>query len=544
MNGRLQATVGVLVAISVLLTSCAPAAAPGAPKAGPAASPKPAAEQPKSGGVLKHAGFQDEPTYDLHSTGRSLAFDQVGPAYSGLLQYDPADGRTIINDLAESYQISSDGKKVTFVLRKNIKWHDDKAFTAEDVKFNFDRWLKPPEGVAIARRAVVDGVDRVEAPNTSTVEVYLKYPRPAFIPVLASIAGVLLPPQHLKENKRMEFNVLGTGPFKLKEYKRGVSVELVKNKDYFLSGRPYLDGMITYLMPDATARFAALRSGQVRTMYVTSGNISTANMETLKKETDKFRVASFPGLVILLVHFGVKQPPFSDLRVRQAMDMVVDRKKIIDVMEGMGEITGPMPRGPWAIPDDELLKRPGYRGVTPADIEKAKAMLAEAGYPKGFQAEATIIAGYNKQTVFLQDQVKAIGIDVAIKIGDTATVERRQFAHDFAINVILQGEPVDEPDLFLSYYLTGGGRNYGGTSDKQIDDWYAEQSKIMDPAKRRELVLQIQRRVLDLAAPLVLYQHFFVSPYWKCVKGYYPEKQLTGWNNVKRQDVWLDTGCS
>lgn len=548
---RFFAAVATLGMVFLVLASCAPTAAPtAAPKVvptattAPAATPKPAAGQPQYGGILKHAAFMDEPTFDLQTTGRSLAFDQVGAAYSGLLQYDPEDGRKIIPDLAESYQISPDGKKVTFLLRKNVLWHDGKPFTADDVKFNFDRWMKPPEGVVIARKSVVEGVDRVEAPNANTVEVYLKYPRPAFITVLASIAGVMLPPQYLKDNKIMGFNVLGTGPFKLKDYKRGVSVELVKNKDYFLSGRPYLDGITEYLIADETARFAALRTGTVRTMYVTSGNISTAHVETLKSAlSDKVNVAMFPGLVIGVAHLGVKQPPFNDVRVRQAVDMAVDRKKILDVMEGRGEITGPMVRGLWALPDEELLKRPGFRGVTAADIEKAKALLAEAGHPKGFQTEATIIGTYTKQTVFLQDQLKAIGIDVAIKVGDTATVEKRQFAHDFSINVILTGEPVDEPDLFLSYYITGGARNYGGISDKQIDDWYLEQSRTMDPAKRKEIVLQIQRRVLDLAAPIVMYQHLFVSPYWKCVRGYYPEKQLTGWNNVKRQDIWLDEGC-
>ncbi|MBI2910439.1 MAG: ABC transporter substrate-binding protein [Chloroflexi bacterium] len=547
-----------LTLLSLVLSSCAPAAAPApAPKqtaavpapqkpaaqattAAPAATPKPAGDEPRYGGILKQAAYRDEATFDLHTAGRSLVADQAGPGFSGLLQYDPRDGRKVMPDLAESYEISADGKKVTFRLRKNVKWHDGKPFTSEDVKFNFDRWMKPPEGVIITRKEIAAPVDRVETPDASTVEVYLKYPSPFFIAGIALISAAMLPPQYLKDHKTMEYTVLGTGPFKLKKYVRSVSVEFVKNADYFIPGRPYLDGFVQYMLPDRTARFAAFRTGQVVTMYTSSHNLTASSSELLRREmSDKVGVARFPGMVIGLVYMNVTRPPFNDLRVRQAVDMALDRKKVMDVVEGRGEITGPMMQGAWGLSADELLKRPGYRGVTAGDVERAKALLAEAGHPRGFPAEAMIYDAYTAQMSFVQDQLKAIGIDVQIKMVDTATMEKRYLARDYALSVYLPGQPIDEPDLYLTSYVTGGGRNYTGFQDKQIDDWYKEQSQTMDVAKRKEIVVSIQRKILDLAPVAVLYHHLYESPYWKTVRGFYPEKQLGGFNNVKRQDIWL-----
>ncbi|MBI2910490.1 MAG: ABC transporter substrate-binding protein [Chloroflexi bacterium] len=549
------------LAILGLLVSCAPAAAPapapttaprvetpvgksgGAPAA-PTPSPKPAAEQPKSGGILKHAAFKDEGTLDLHVSGRGLVADQAGLAYNGLLQFNPEDGREIITDLAESYRVSPDGKKVTFLLRKNVNWHDGKPFTSEDVKFNFDRWMTPPEGVIITRKEIVAAVERVETPDPYTVDVHLKYPSPFFVTAMALVAALMLPPQYLKDRKTMEFNVLGTGPYKLKKYTRSVGLEYVKNENYFVPGRPYLDGLVQYMVPDQSARFAAFRTGQVRTLYPSSTTMTASHAELLRKEmSDRVNVARYPGMTYGFVYLNFTRPPFNDVRVRQAVDMVLDRKRMLEVVEGRGEVMGPMIRGLWSLPDDELLKRPGYRGVTAADIQKAKALLAEAGYPNGFPVEAMIADQYTKQTVFIQSQLKAIGIDVSIKVVDVATNEKRLVAHDFAMGFYLTGQPVEEPDLLLSFYVTGGGRAYSGFSDKQIDDWYREQSRTTDAGKRKEIVLNMQRRILNLAATPVLYHQLYETAYWKCVRGYYPEKQVGGPNNSKKQNIWLDESC-
>ncbi|MDP2952804.1 MAG: ABC transporter substrate-binding protein, partial [Chloroflexota bacterium] len=218
-------------------------------------------------------------------------------------------------------------------------------------------------------------------------------------------------------------------------------------------------------------------------------------------------------------------------------------KKMIEVVEGRGDIVGPMVRGPWSLPDDELMKRPGYKGVTAQDVEKAKALLAEAGYPRGFSAEIMSNNIYTNQATLVQSQLKSIGLDVTIKMLDTPTLERRFLAKDFSLSLYLPGHPIDEPDLFLSFWVTGGGRNYGGVSDKEVDLLYEQQSREMDVAKRKDLVLRAQRKILDLAGSPVLYHHLYETAYWKCVKGYYPEKRIAGHNDVKRQDVWLDDGC-
>ncbi|MBI2909013.1 MAG: ABC transporter substrate-binding protein [Chloroflexi bacterium] len=547
MSSRFLSLVGVLSVAAVLLASCAPAAAPPAAKAtaAPGATPKPAAEQPRSGGILKTAALADEATFDLHTIGRNLAYEQVSLNYSGLLQYDPADGTKIISDLADKYEMSADGKKVTFTLKPGVKWHDGKTFTSEDVKFNFDRWLKPPEGVAITRREVVAAVEKVETPNPNTVVVSLKYPSASFIPLVAMVTSVMLPPQFLKDRKTMEYNSLGTGPYKLKKYTRGVSVEHEKNADYFIKGRPYLDGVAEFMLPDATARLASFRTGQVRLMFIAIANVTPPQSEQLRTQMgDKVNVARFPALGNTLVYMNTTKPPFNDVKVRQAVDMAIDRKKGMEVAEGRAILNAIMPPGPWALPADELAKRPGYRGVTPDDIARAKALLAEAGFKDGLKVTAVTTSAYAKITVFLQDQLKSIGIDITIETVDQPTLDKRFVSTDFAISIYPPAQPVNDPDLFLNLVVTGGGRNYGKFSDKQIDEWYDQQSKTIDVAKRKEIVNQAQRRALDLAALPVVYGNLLDLPYWKCIKNFYPEKQFGYYNNYKKQDIWLDQGCS
>lgn len=464
--------------------------------------------------------------------------------YSTLLQYDPQDGARIIPDLAESYQISPDGKKVSFTLRKSVRWHDGKTFTSEDVKYNFDRWMKPPEGVVITRKEIAAAVERVETPRPDAVDIYLKYPSASFVPLVAMSPASMLPPQHLRENKTMGFNILGTGPYKLKRYSRGVGVEHVKNEDYFIKGRPYLDGISQYLIPDNAARFAALRTGAVRTTFLSLVNITPSQAETARTQmADRLNVARIPALGHTVIYLNATRPPFNDVRVRQAIDMALDRNKAMQVAEGRGRIAALMPPGPWALPDDELTKRPGYRGVAADDIARAKALLAEAGHPDGLRTSALSTVQYNKETVAVQDQLKAIGVQVTIDTVDQPTAEKRRVEADFALSVFFPAQPINDPDLFLSFAVTGGGRNYGRFSDKQIDDWYDEQSKTIDAEKRKEIVLKTQRRALDLAALPVLYTNLLDLPYWKCIRNYFPEKQFGYYGNLKRQDIWLAEGC-
>ncbi|MBI2906618.1 MAG: ABC transporter substrate-binding protein [Chloroflexi bacterium] len=551
---------GWVSVFALLFMSCAPAATPapagkaaespvsypktGVTSAAPSPTPKSPSEQSRYGGTLKHSLRVDENTLDVHVTGRSQAYGQAGPAYNGLVTYDSEDSRKIIPDLAESYQVSTDGKKITFRLNKNIKWHDGKAFSSEDVKFNFQRWMKPPQGVTIARKELAAPVERVETPDPNTVEIHLAYPSPSFMAGIATPSAVMLPPQYLKDHKTMEFTVLGTGPFKLQRYNRGASLEYVKNRDYFVRGRPYLDRLSFYMIPDEMARFAAFRTGQIRTMFIASMTMTVTHGEVLKREmSDKVSVARLPGMTIFFLFLSVNRPPFNDVRVRQAVDMALDRKKGLDVVEGRGELSGPMIPGPWALPNEELLQRPGYRGVSAANIETAKAMLAEAGYPKGLQTDGMIQTSYTTQMAFIKDQLKAIGIDVSIKVVDVATMESRQLTKDYGMTFNGNSQPLDDPDLYLSFSTSDGGRNYSGFSDKEVDDWYKEQSRTVDPAKRKDIVLKFQRKVLDLAPSPILYHGLYEVPYWKCVKGYYPEKALGASYGVKKDQIWLAEGC-
>ncbi|MDP2952689.1 MAG: ABC transporter substrate-binding protein, partial [Chloroflexota bacterium] len=261
-NGKIGIVISVLVILGLLLAACAPAASPTpaptkpAPTVAPAApaptaAPAPAAEKPRSGGILTSSFSGDPSSFDSHQERTVLNLAPVAPAYSLLVQNDPADNSKIIPDLAERWEVSPDGKVYTFYIRKGVKFHDGKPATSADVKANFDRIIFPPKGVLSHRKDTLQSVEKLEAPDDYTVRFILKFPHAGFLQMVGNPYNSIFPKHVLEAKGDMKKDIVGTGPFKLKDFNRGVSFELVKNPDYFVPGRPYLDGITFYIIKDA-----------------------------------------------------------------------------------------------------------------------------------------------------------------------------------------------------------------------------------------------------------------------------------------------------
>ncbi|MBI2908664.1 MAG: ABC transporter substrate-binding protein [Chloroflexi bacterium] len=552
-----------LLVPGLILAGCAPAAAPSAvpkpttapppaaatPAPKPAASPeakpiptsvgtpattsKPAGAQPKAGGIMTISTRSEPPSFDMHTESSAIVQFPVGPAYSGLIQFDSLNPGKIVPDLAEKWTVSPDGLVYTFNLRKGVKWHDGNPFTTADVLLSLERLKKH----ATSGSGLVP-VNTIEAPDDSTVKVTLRYSTSVFINFLA-IAWSAMMPKHIIDRKgNMKNDIVGTGGFKLKQFSRGSFLELERNKDYYVPGLPYLDGLRTYFIADQATALAGLRTGQVHFIRTPLSDAAAATVKETYKEASAGQVRNSQWRAIYL---PVDKAPWTDIRVRKAVYLAVDRQNSIKVtMGGQAELGSQIPEIIGGIPVGELLKRPGYRQPKDADVAEAKKLLAEAGFPSGFKTSTLYRKGteYESAALFFRDQMAKIGIDVSIKTVDDATFydirDKRNydtFTHRRPVSVL------DADDILMREYRTGGNDNWSNISDPELDKLIDAQSKEQDPEKRQKLVREANEKIESLYISITLCW----GGYWRAWNNKVKDYKLPNaqYDDEKFTHVWL-----
>ncbi len=327
------------------------------------AAPEP---NPKSGGVLRYGITMRPPHFDIHQSGTINNLGSQGCMFDNLVRHDPRDsGKTIIPDLAHSWEIAKDGKTYTFFLRKGVQFHDGAELTAEDVKATFDRIAKPPQGINIPRSILFKTVGEINARDPYTVEFKLSEPRPPSFMMAAIASGwnVIVRKKTLEDNnynlRKVEIYP-GTGPFRSVRRVENEVWVMEKNPNYWNKGLPYLDGIEFYhALPFSTELGSAILSGRVD--YIRITDPVTARKA---KATPGLSTTAFNQSVIQATWVNSKRKPFDDPRVRRALHLAFDRPALIDVVK---DVT-PMrvggfiyPISEFATPPDELSKRLGYQ---------------------------------------------------------------------------------------------------------------------------------------------------------------------------------------
>ena len=276
-----------------------------------------AVEVPRPGGTLTFAVAAKPPSYDGHREYTFPVIHAVAPHYSTLLRFDAEHYPNIVGDVAESWTISGDGLTYTFKLRQGIMFHDGSLLTARDVQATYEHIIFPPEGVVSARKASYAAVETVEAPNDSTVVFRLKWPSAAMLANLASPWNFIYKADLLAKNPRWyETHIMGTGPFKFQEHVSGSHWVGVKNPDYFVPGRPYLDGYRALFITDDAARFAAIRSGRA---LIEFRSATPATRDDLVQVLgNQLTVQESPWITYNMVAINSQKKPFDDPRVRRA----------------------------------------------------------------------------------------------------------------------------------------------------------------------------------------------------------------------------------
>ncbi|MBI2906642.1 MAG: ABC transporter substrate-binding protein [Chloroflexi bacterium] len=503
---------------------------------------KPAADQPRYGGVLTMAVSAEPASFDIHQEAAGQHTLYLTPAYNGLIQHDPLawPEQTIIPDLASSWDVSPDGLLYTFHLRTGVKWHDGRAFTSEDAKASLDRIRIPPKGMKSPRGQSFPSVSAVQAVGPDTLTIRLSHPSASLVTNLANDWLAVLPKHIIEANGDMKLDIMGTGPFKFKGYTPGSSYEFTKNTDYFVKGRPYLDGIRLYVVMDDATRLAAFRTGRV--LYLPFPVGITSSQAEIVKASPRFVVQreSRPALVRLL--FNLNKPPLNDLRVRRAVSLGFDRQAFVAaVLEGDGILGASMPsRGPWGIPEEQLLRMPGYRQPKDGDVAEAKRLLVEAGFADGFKTSVITRSGgkFEKYGTFTLAELAKLGIKGELVMRVTASFEDALIKGAFDMMAHGEATALDDPDLrYGDFYISKAGRNYGKYSSPEVDSRYERQSRTLDTGERKRIVREMQAILLRDIPDIPLAWQIQTIAHDRRVRNY--RVASSGNLNNRYQEVWL-----
>ena len=503
-----------------------------------------AADTPRRGGVLLAVIAAEPPSLDPHQESTFANIQLVAPFYSTLLQIDPFNFPKIIGDVATEWKVAPDGLTYTFKIRPGIRFHDGTALTAADVKASYDKIIFPPQGVRSVRKASYKAVERVDAPDASTVVFKLSFPSASLLMNLASPWNAIFPKKYLDQDPNyFKTHVIGSGPFKFKNYTHGSTLEGERNPEYFVKDRPYLDGFRFFISTETSVRAAALRSGRA---WIEFRDLPGAEVEAIRKQLgDKVTVQETP----VTAHWGIAVnntiKPLSDVRVRKALTLGIDRytaSRVLYPLNGLRLIGAAMrPGSEWALPDAELQTFPGFG----KDIEKSRAearkLLAEAGYPNGLKVvlkNRNVKLPYQDFAVFVIQEWRKIGVEAEHRPLETAAwFADGQDTGNFELIVAPPVRFIDDPDQWLNSYTTGDTENWGRFSDPRIDDLFKRQQRALDPVERKKLVTEIQRIALNNAYYLPGLWWTRNMVHWTKVKNYVAPPNY--YSNQKLQDVWL-----
>ncbi len=441
--------------------------------------------------------------------------------FSGLTEIDRS-GRAK-PDLAERWAASEDQKTWTFYLRKGVKFHHGREVDAQDVKATIERILDKATGSVT--RVNFQIIDKIEVIDSHTIRFHLNAPYAGFADIFSDRQARIVPRDKLDTLAR---EPIGTGPFRFKAFRPGDRIELARNPDYYVSGVPQLDGVVSRIMPEAAAQISALETGEVDLVW----NVPLESIEQLKKNPnvvlDSVPTSSWDGVIM-----NGNQKPFSDARVRRAVALAVDKKAMVEIaLFGQGTPTHTM------IPPGHPFYNSDVKIGAP-DFATAKKLLAEAGYANGFDIVFYVPVGRparERAGLALREMLKPIGIKV-----DIQRVPWDKFINDvegkapFYVDGFYS-RPTIDASIYPWYHSTGSWNttlwNYKN----------AEMDRTLDAARgagsedqRARLYKQFQALALEDPPGVVLYVLNHINAYRKNVKGFQSSPMM--WLDLRRVTV-------
>jgi len=559
MNSRIIGTIVLLLLAfqTVMYASPKPVVAQALP---PFIKDPPYGTSPRYGGTLVIATSSDPRTVWGLLAGEAMSQYVVCQMFEGLLEFDYT-GNKFMPVLAQSWEMSSDGRQFTFHLIRNATWHDGVPFTSADVKFSVENIIYPKETGAYPRAK--EGLTSpggkfvtVQAPDNFTVIFSWPDPYPTFLPYATTMIMQWVLPKHVFEGVAAadipafaaKTNPVGLGPFKFKEWVKGDHITLVRNDHYWRRGEPYLDSIVFRIIPDDTAKMIAYSTGEVDLIYPT--NVNLKEFARIKNQLPAFNSnyngeSGAGGAYVL--HLNEKSPILTKKEVRQAIAYAINKTEIqASVLMGLVATTDNfiLSTRTWAYNPDI----PKYM----YDPKKAEAMLDAAGYPRGkdgirFKLVVKAYPGnslwYDTSTI-IASQLRKIGIDATISAVEYAVYVDQVFVklnYDLAISGIADG-----PDPgWLRAYLTswrigkGMGSNCMAYNNSRVDQLFTLYGSEPDYNKRVQYLFEMQKIALDEVAVIPLYERRSIFVVRATFGGWFPSS-LNGFYYSNLHNVWWE----
>jgi peptide/nickel transport system substrate-binding protein len=422
-----------------------------------------------------------------------------GFVFNGLLKYD-RDLKKLVGDLAESWEVKEGGRpQITFHLRQGVRWHDGAPFTADDVKFTFERIMDPKTNTV--RRSDFELVDRLEVLDPHTVRVTYKEP---FSPGLETWSMGMIP-KHLLEGKDLNTaafnsNPVGTGPFRFVRWVPDEGIELAANDDYW-EGRPHLDRLLIRIIPETSLSEIELLTGGIDLYGLEPHQYARISRD------ERLRVFRQPALGYTYIGWNLKNPLFQDVRVRRALACAIDRGQIVrHVLYGLGQVsTGPFPYHMWyANPNVKAL---------PYDPKLAAELLRQAGWVRGpdgiltkggqrFSFRLMTNSGNDVRSdisVMVQRQLAELGIDIKLEVYEWSVFLKNFITPRLFDAVVLGWGLGVDPDCYSIFHSSQikDGFNVTGYSNPEADRLMIEGRRAYDRKKRREIYWRLHQLIAD-----------------------------------------------
>ena len=405
--------------------------------------------------------------------GRSILFN----VFEGLVKHDSTGKLTPA--VAESYSIEDNGLVYVFTLRHGLLFHDGETLTAGDVLFSLNT-------AAAANFPGFNNVSSIDSEIPNQVKITLREPDPEFLHNL----NVGIVPQRNNDRER---NPIGTGPFSIESYNPQESLRLVKNPNYWQLELPKLDRISIIFAANSDALVTGLLGGNIDGAVLTGAMLSQLNM-------DNFDSVPWYSNAVQLMVLNNAQSPLDDIRIRQAINYALDIQGIIDTaFSGLGE-----PSGSPLIPAMSYIYDESLRNPYPRDLERARALMAEAGYPGGFSLEIMAPSNYTMHVDTAQvivNQLAQAGINASIRLIDWGTwlSEVREHRRYQATIISLDARDAS-PRSFLARYQSNHSGNFMNFNNAEYDRLYSE--ALTEPSEERRITLyrQLQHILSDNAA--------------------------------------------
>jgi peptide/nickel transport system substrate-binding protein len=477
----------------------------------------------KRGGTLAYGVKANLPNMDLQASTSFGVIHRVEQHYSHLLSFDWKNYPKLVGDVAESWTVSPDGLTFTFKIRRGIKFHDGTPLTAKDVAGSYERMRNPKEGVISPRKALFASIKSIEVPDDFTVIFTLGYPDSFALYNFASpYNGIYAVHDMEKPGNWHAKNINGTGPFRFVEEVAGEKWVGKRYEDYHFDDN-YLENTIAYKIKDITT---PLVGGQIMAEFRSVSPPERANIQ--QQMGDKVQFFEAPLMTQWVVTLNTKFKPFQDKRVRQALNLCIDRHSGLENLAKItftGRRSSPILFGSKYAPSDEQLDTMlGFDRDIKASRAKARKLLKEAGHEglKFKYSNRGVAHPYDHMGIFLIANWKACGLNPTMETNPSSkyVVQRRTGAFDATVD--WQASFFPDPNIMLQKYISKSRnpQNYAGYENPEIDKLYDAQAGELDVEKRKSIVMKILKIINDDSWVLPVAFAHRVVPLHAKVKGY------------------------